>query len=650
MTMLSRLNRPRRVFGAVLLTAVCCLAALGVRFSRAQAPEKKPDPWAKFTYQESDRCSQCHTFPKARYEESLQFVLLTEYAIWKTHDKHALAYVTLNGKRSREMGRRLGYNVDQEANWTEKAGCFGCHAMGDLSKENLAKGARRGLDPRDGVSCDGCHGPSSGWEITHTRPEWREKTPEQKYQEGMRDLRDPVVRARLCMSCHVGDAAAGRVVTHAMFAAGHPPLPPIEIATFSRNEPKHWRDAKDVPAFQHPSEFKPPINLKNYHAENAAFQQTRLAAVGDVVALAENMRLAAERTGLVPGVPRRGWPELSPGMKEMGAAPDAEFQAAIRRDWPEVALAHSDCYSCHHDLRYPGFRQERGFGYQLPGRALITVRPGRVLVRSWPLAGLEAALVPWKVGGHLPQLETDLGALAGATKTRSLGDPAEVRKAAENIVGWCRKAEQGLLPPGDYTADSALRLLKKLCREYAPPKKDGKERPAPLPDYESARLVASLTRVVYEDWADKQGLSQAQRGPALAVLGQFQEQFDLEPYFSRGKRTELVLGAIKEVAVGKLSAAEEKSFQEFANYLRPENIGKPSELKKMMDNSFLSKLDRGVSNEKFTAALLRQKTIDALQQFNKEEEEVELKRLAEYNPRAFRECLEKLDRALPAAK
>ncbi len=634
--MLRTASRPRPVaVGAVFLVgAACCLAAWGAR-GRAQAPEKKDDPWAKFTYQESGQCKRCHTVPTAedRDRKSLDFVLLTEYAIWKTHDKHALAYAVLDGDRSLEIGRRLlHHDVKQDKDWKDKAGCLGCHAMADLSKENVAKGALRGLDPQDGVSCDGCHGPSKEWMGQHDKEEWRYKTPEQKYLLGMRDLRDPVVRARLCMSCHVGDAAAGRVVTHAMFAAGHPPLPPIEIATFSRNEPKHWRDAKDVPAFKHPDAFKPPIQLKNYHAENAAFQQTRLAALGDVVALAENMRLAAERTGLAPGVPRRGWPELAPG---------AELKAAIQRDWPEVALAHSDCYACHHDLRYPGFRQERGFGYQLPGRPLIAVRPGRVLVRSWPLAGLEAALTVGNLGGQLPQLEKDLRALADATATRALGVPEGVHKAADDIVRWCGPAEQGLAAPGAYTPDSALRLLTTLCREYAP------RRAAPLPDYESARQVAAMLQVVYADWADKQGLGKDQRKPALALLDQLKDQFNLEPYFNRQKRTEVVLQAVRE-NIGALSAEEKKGFEQFANYLQPQNIGDPRELDKMIGNAFLAKLYLRIGNKGFTEALLKER--NKLQGLSDQEEQAVLKRIADYDPRLFRDRLGELGRLLPEPK
>ena len=32
----------------------------------------------------------------------------------------------------------------------------------------------------------------------------------------------------MCLSCHLGNAREGRVVTHEMYAAGHPPLPGFE--------------------------------------------------------------------------------------------------------------------------------------------------------------------------------------------------------------------------------------------------------------------------------------------------------------------------------------------------------------------------------------------------------------------------------------
>ena len=57
----------------------------------------------------------------------------------------------------------------------------------------------------------------------------------------MTNVRDPVRRTELCLSCHVGDIACGKFVTHDMFAAGDPPLPAFEIETFLEQMPPHWR-------------------------------------------------------------------------------------------------------------------------------------------------------------------------------------------------------------------------------------------------------------------------------------------------------------------------------------------------------------------------------------------------------------------------
>ena len=82
-----------------------------------------------------------------------------------------------------------------------------------------------------GVSCDGCHGPAERWLQPHAfnTKMWRALSPEEKETRfGMFNVRDPVKQAQLCMSCHVGNAAEGKVVTHAMMAAGHPPLPSLK--------------------------------------------------------------------------------------------------------------------------------------------------------------------------------------------------------------------------------------------------------------------------------------------------------------------------------------------------------------------------------------------------------------------------------------
>ena len=180
------------------------------------------------------------------------FVLLTEYAAWKTQDKHAQAYAVLKGPRGVQMQQVLGLDVTKEA-----AGCLNCHAMNYLTQQG------RQFTIEEGVSCGGCHGPSEHWFGDHQRPDWRKLSPAEKEAKGMLDVRDPLKRAELCLSCHVGNAREGKVITHAMYAAGHPPLPAMEIATFAKNQPQHWRDAPTFPISTTPARNEKGLSPRN---------------------------------------------------------------------------------------------------------------------------------------------------------------------------------------------------------------------------------------------------------------------------------------------------------------------------------------------------------------------------------------------------
>src|SRR5262249_2278368 len=150
----------------LIAAAVLCATAAGLYAGLRPAPVARAvvaqaeDPWKKYLYQDSSACMTCHTRPTQADvgKGALNLVILTEYAIWRTHDKHAQAYAVLEGPRGKQMAKVLGMDVTKE-----RAGCLNCHAMNNLSKENMAKQGGQGLNPQDGVSCGGCHGPSSGW-------------------------------------------------------------------------------------------------------------------------------------------------------------------------------------------------------------------------------------------------------------------------------------------------------------------------------------------------------------------------------------------------------------------------------------------------------------------------------------------------------
>jgi hypothetical protein len=622
---------------AAVVTALACVSA-----SRAADPPQKDwdEVWKQkgFKYQNSSACSQCHTVPTGNQlpkddphgPQALNIVLMTEYSIWKTYDKHAQAYAVLEGPRGKMIGKLLGEASGKDVDVTKKeAGCLNCHAMSSFA----GAADEGGLDVKDGVSCGGCHGPSTGWLAEHTLPAWRKKTADEKSERGLRDVRDPAVRSRMCMSCHIGNTAEGKVVTHAMFAAGHPPLPPIEIATFSRNEPQHWRDAYAVPYFKNAS----PEVIRNYHLEDVEFQRSRFALIGGSVSLRETMKLASGRANFEAKNAAWVWPELlTPGGD--GGAGDLSKQAQIR--WPEIAMAHSDCYACHHDLKYPGYRQQRGFGYQLPGRPPVRTVPGRPLVRLWPTALLDPAVAYTGNAGDLDSLQSGLESLARACDARPFGSPDGVRQACGGLIGWSDKLNSQLKAAA-FNPDSVLKLMHNVCAIYEP--KGNDPRNTLIPDYESAKQVASLLQVAYDDW--KRVVKPQDEQPALDALAALTTQLNLAPYTKRENRLEIIFQIVRKAAGG----SELRGKDEFQNYLKSKDVGNVETIKKLIQAQDFLNAVRGISNDDFNSGIVKDH-IDELQKLSDEEEVGTLRAIANYDPYKFRALLQKFDKALPPAK
>src|SRR5690606_4454004 len=108
---------------------------------------------------------------------------------------------------------------------------------------------------------------------------------------------------------HVGSPAEGKVVTHAMMAAGHPPLPSFEVASFSKKLPQHWYDLKDIPYLK----TAPKEVQDRYHYADAPFQHTKLALATGVVGLQTYTHMVASRSALNDKGPAKGlsaWPPV----------------------------------------------------------------------------------------------------------------------------------------------------------------------------------------------------------------------------------------------------------------------------------------------------------------------------------------------------
>lgn len=146
-----------------------------------------------------------------------------EYFIWQRKDSHAGTYNLLLEPRSNEIARRLGWGAAAQAQ-----GCLSCHA--DV-EEKPARGEKWLI--ADGIGCEVCHGGAGGWIDSHVQGY---KTLDEAQADGLYPTWQPAARAQLCLSCHQG--STDRPMTHAIMAAGHPPLL-FELDTFSTLEPFH---------------------------------------------------------------------------------------------------------------------------------------------------------------------------------------------------------------------------------------------------------------------------------------------------------------------------------------------------------------------------------------------------------------------------
>src|SRR5436190_12672388 len=120
---------------------------------------------------------------------------------------HSRAYAVLREPRSRAIAERLGIG---EA--TGAPMCLGCHAT-----PAGPRGVR--FQTTDGVGCESCHGPASGWLTSHYAVGG---THEANVRNGLVPLDTARARADRCLNCHFGSSTENQFVTHRIMAAGHP--------------------------------------------------------------------------------------------------------------------------------------------------------------------------------------------------------------------------------------------------------------------------------------------------------------------------------------------------------------------------------------------------------------------------------------------
>lgn len=400
-------------------------------------------------------------------QKSGGWILGNEITTWVREDKHAQAYTVLLNDRSKEMAKIMGtLDANGESAIHRDKRCLACHASFPLEQlpteqgnphlitEQFVKTASLNFDT--GVNCEGCHGPAgagmagSGWLGPHRDVDkWRYKNADEKFNEqGFWDVRDLVTRTKICVSCHVGNAGQGKVVTHEMYAAGHPPLPGFEIATFIHQEPQHWRDF-GAKAQKVQDEYLEKTGEK---FDAAAANKTTAAMVASLVTLGDSLRLSADLIDDQAAFPEAGIPKPS---------------------WPE--LANFACFNCHHDLRASSWRQKRTTG----------LTPGRPNIHEWPLANVAVAV---KMAGKDKEFWAAYAKVQESIDKTPFGGK-EFQDNARVVAGW----------------------LDNLGREWSKAPIKREDMPAILlaicdvaldehMDYDSTRQLIWMFSSVYREW------------------------------------------------------------------------------------------------------------------------------------------------------
>jgi hypothetical protein len=365
-----------------------------------------------------------------------------EYPIWENKDKHRNAYLVLKEERAQRMGKLLDKDVLRP-----ETGCVSCHGIN--APEKLRHSS---FSLEEGVSCAACHGAYRDWVDEHgsflKRDEWRAHSRTVKEERfGMTDLWNGAKRTSVCVSCHIGNVQEGKFVSHDMYAAGHPPLPGIEVATFGNQMPRHW---------QFMSEKNPKVQeALGVDPHNKSLEQTKLMVISSMASLSETMKLLAAQAD--------------------------KCAAAKETDARALDLANFDCYACHHDLKSPSPRQERGY----------VGKPGRPQMASWPTrlarVSLEEILKNEQAG---KVLDAGMKSLYQAFSVQPFGNCREISTAATVLAAQLDQFAAELdKPEVKYDRDTAWRLLRKLCSQ------DEKD----IPDYDTARQIAWAIDLIYSE-------------------------------------------------------------------------------------------------------------------------------------------------------
>lgn len=264
--------------GAMVLVAIS--VSIFVHADRVEAAQSAP-AGGRYLGVASCAGSTCH----GRNEADGEVVRQDELWRWQEESTpggaHSRAFRVLQEPRGLAIGKRLGIGDPSDDQM-----CLGCHA----TPASDARGPK--FHVNDGVGCESCHGPASGWLASHYATG---TTHARNVSMGLIPLDDPKARAGVCLDCHFGSEDAGQFVSHRIMAAGHPRVS-FEMDLFSTLQQHHDEDA-------------------DYRRRKGATDSVKFWAVGQAMALERSLGLFTK-----------------PALASEGVFPEFYFY---------------DCHSCH---------------------------------------------------------------------------------------------------------------------------------------------------------------------------------------------------------------------------------------------------------------------------------------------------------------
>lgn len=221
-------------------------------------------------------------------------VWLNESRVWLRQDYHSRAYRTLQTDQSKAIARKLGLASAAGADI-----CLDCHADNVDAEHRGPK-----FQISDGVGCEACHGGSEAWLESHAESGTSHAD---NLAKGMYPTEDPLARAELCLSCHLG--TADKFATHRIMGAGHPRLA-FELETFTVNQPAHYEVDSDY------------IERKPYT------DSARMWLIGMAISARESAELLQDplfqKPGLIPELSFFQCHDCHHGMDELRWAPEGD--------------------------------------------------------------------------------------------------------------------------------------------------------------------------------------------------------------------------------------------------------------------------------------------------------------------------------------